>query len=49
MERLVKKSQEPEYDLSVVSEGADSTGNPSALVTAKEEMAPARERLWPRQ
>lgn len=45
----LKKGQEPEYALISVSEGATSTGNPSALVTAKEEMAPVRERLWPTQ
>lgn len=45
----LKKGQEPEYSLISVSEGATSTGNPSALVTAKEEMAPVRERLWPTQ
>lgn len=49
-EKTGKKGQEPEYDLSAVSEGATSTVNPSALVTAEEEeMAPVRERLWPRQ
>lgn len=45
----LKKGQEPEYALTSVSEGATSTGNPSALVTAKEEMAPVRERLWSTQ
>lgn len=45
----LQKGQEPEYALISVSEGATSTGNPSALVTAKEEMAPVRERLWPTQ
>ena len=45
-----KRGQEPESDLSAVSEGATSTRNPPSLVTArKEEMAPVRERLWPRQ
>lgn len=41
--------QEPEYALISVSEGATCTGNPSALVTAEEEMAPVRGRLWPTQ
>lgn len=45
----LQKGQELEYALISVSEGATSTGNPSALVTAKEEMAPVRERLWPTQ
>lgn len=39
-----EKGQEPEYDPTPVSEGATSTGDPSALVTAKEEMAPVGER-----
>lgn len=44
-----KNDQELEYDLTCVSEGVTSTRNPSALVTAKEEMAPVRERPWPTQ
>ena len=39
-----EKGQEPEYDLTSVSEGATSIGDPFALVTAKEEMAPVGER-----
>lgn len=44
-----KNDQELEYDLICVSEGVTSTRNPSALVTAEEEMAPVRERPWPTQ
>nr|CAI9699044.1 unnamed protein product [Rangifer tarandus platyrhynchus] len=44
-----KNDQELEYDLTCVSEGVTSTRNSSALVTAKEEMAPVRERPWPTQ
>lgn len=44
-----KNDQELEYNLTCVSEGVTSTRNPSALVTAKEEMAPVRERPWPTQ